>query len=152
MGLIRSFIAIELPEEIRLELARLEDSLKSGGISFVKWVNPLGIHLTLKFLGNVAPAMVAKITTAMAEVAGGRTPFRLEVGRLGIFPNIRQPRLAWVGVEGEVDKLAKLQRQIDASLSLLGFPKEQRPFTPHLTLGRLRDRASTRQRQQFGEL
>ncbi len=149
---IRCFIAVELPEEIRLELAHLEDSLKSGVTSFVKWVDPQGIHITLKFLGNVAPDKVSEITEAVAEAAEGLSPFHLEVSGLGAFPNVKQPRVAWVGIKGEVEKLVNLQQRVDSNLSPLGFPKESRPFSPHLTLGRLRERTSPRERQSFGEL
>jgi 2'-5' RNA ligase len=71
---------------------------------------------------------------------------------LGAFPNAKQPRVAWVGIKGEVDKLMSLQQRVDANLSPLGFPKESRPFSPHLTLGRLREKTSPRERQHLGEL
>jgi 2'-5' RNA ligase len=150
--LLRCFIAVELPEKIRLELAHLEGSLKSEVTPFVKWVDPQSIHLTLKFLGNVAPDKVTEITEAVTEAARGISPFDLEVGGLGAFPNAKQPRVAWVGIRGEVDKLMSLQQRVDSNLSPLCFPKESRPFSPHLTLGRLREKTSPRERQHLGEL
>jgi 2'-5' RNA ligase len=149
---VRSFIAIELPEEIRSRLARLRGELEREEHTFVKWVVVGGIHLTLKFLGNIPFKRVAEITRAMEEAARGSSPFRLEVSNLGAFPNLRQPRVFWVGIGGEVDRLSSLQRSIDSALASLGFAKEERPFTPHLTLARVRQGASPGQRKSFGEL
>jgi len=152
MEQIRSFIAIELPDELKLKLAQLEDRLKSHRQPWVKWVSPNGIHLTLKFLGNIAADRTEEITKAMAEATQGISPFQLEVKELGVFPNLRRVQVAWVGISGEVDKLSQLQKRIEANLTPLGFAPELRPFTPHLTLARLRDQASPDERQRFGQL
>jgi 2'-5' RNA ligase len=152
MEQIRSFIAIELPDELKLELTRLETRLKSAKQPWVKWVNPEGIHLTLKFLGNIAADMTREITRAMEEAVQGISPFHLEVRELGVFPNLRRVQVAWVGISGEVDKLSQLQKRIETALTPLGFAPESRPFTPHLTLARLRDQASPDERQRFGQL
>jgi 2'-5' RNA ligase len=152
MEQIRSFIAIELPDELKLELTRLEARLKSAKQPWVKWVNPEGIHLTLKFLGNIAADRTGEITRAMEEAVQGISPFHLEVRELGVFPNLRRVQVAWVGISGEVDKLSQLQKQIETALTPLGFAPESRPFTPHLTLARLRDQASPDERQRFGQL
>jgi 2'-5' RNA ligase len=152
MEQIRSFIAIELPNELKLELTRLETQLKSAKQPWVKWVNPEGIHLTLKFLGDIAADMTGEITRAMEEAVQGISPFHLEVRELGVFPNLRRVQVAWVGISGEVDKLSQLQKRIETALTPLGFVPESRPFTPHLTLARLRDQASPDERQRFGQL
>jgi 2'-5' RNA ligase len=152
MEQIRSFIAIELPDELKLELTRLETRLKSAKQPWVKWVNPAGIHLTLKFLGNIAADMTGEITRVMEEAVQGIPPFHLEVRELGVFPNLKRVQVAWVGISGEVDKLSQLQKQIETSLTPLGFAPESRPFTPHLTLARLRDQALPDERQRFGQL
>jgi 2'-5' RNA ligase len=152
MEQIRSFIAIELPDELKSELVRLEARLKSGGQSGVKWVDPYGIHLTLKFLGSIAVDRVEGITRAMEEAARGISPFRLEVKELGVFPNFKRVQVAWVGISGEADKLVQLQKRIESNLAPLGFAPESRPFTPHLTLARLRNQASLEERQRFGQL
>lgn len=149
---IRSFIAIELPDELKAELARLQDKLKSGRISGAKWVDPYSIHLTLKFLGNIVEETVGKVTEAMEAAAEGASPFSLEVKELGVFPNLNRVQVVWVGVVGEVDKLAKLQQSIDSNLTPLGFAPESRPFTPHLTLARMRNEASLTERQKWGQL
>ena len=92
MEQIRSFIAIELPDELKLELAQLEARLKLGEQSWVKWVDPYSIHLTLKFLGSIAADRVGEITRAMEEAVQGIPPFHLEVKDLGVFPNLRRVR------------------------------------------------------------
>jgi 2'-5' RNA ligase len=149
---IRSFIAIELPEEAKEGLTRLEKELERDEHKFVKWVDPGGIHLTLKFLGNIPSKRVAEITEAIEEAAQGISPFHLEISGLGAFPNLRQARVFWVGIGGEVDKLSRLQQNIDSALAALGFTKEERPFVPHLTLARIRQGASPPERRSFGEL
>jgi len=148
---IRSFIAIELPSGIKAELASIEERLKIRPYSFVKWVDPEGIHLTLKFLGNVASTTVPEIAEALTKVAQRISPFNLQMGGLGAFPNLRRPQVIWVGIGGEVEKSAILQRDIDAALAPLGFPPESRSFSPHLTLGRLREGASPQERQKLGQ-
>ncbi len=152
MEQIRSFIAIELPDELKLELIQLEARLKLGKQPWVKWVNPNSIHLTLKFLGNIAIDRTGEITRAIEEAVQGISPFHLEVKELGVFPNLRRVQVAWVGISGEVDKLSQLQKRIETTLTPLGFAPESRAFTPHLTLARLRDQASLDERQRFGQL
>lgn len=152
MEQIRSFIAIELADELKGELARLQDKLKSGRPSGVKWVDPYSIHLTLKFLGNIVEETISKITEAMEAAAQEVSPFHLEVKEPGVFPNLNRVQVAWVGLGGEADKLAKLQQRIDSNLIPLGFAPESRPFTPHLTLARMRNEVSLAERQKFGQL
>jgi 2'-5' RNA ligase len=152
MEQIRSFIAVELPDELKLALTRLQTQLKTGSQAPVKWVDPYNIHLTLKFLGDISTDMVGKITVVIEEAAGGIPPFRLEVKGLGVFPSFKRVQVVWVGVTGEVEQLSRLQRRIDSGLASLGFAPESRPFTPHLTLARVRDRATPQERQNLGQL
>ncbi|MFC1939853.1 RNA 2',3'-cyclic phosphodiesterase [Chloroflexota bacterium] len=152
MEQIRSFIAIELPDGLKLALGQLELELKSGKQPPVKWVDTESIHLTLKFLGNIGTDRVGEITKAMEEAARGIPPFHLEVGGLGVFPNLKRVQVVWVGIKGEVEKLSRLQQRIESNLAHLGFTPESRPFTPHLTLARLRNQASLDERQRFGQL
>ena len=152
MEQVRSFIAIELPDELKAGLTRLQAKLKLGKPTGVKWVDPYSIHLTLKFLGSVAVDRIGEITTAMEAAAQGISPFHLEVKGLGVFPNLRRVQVAWVGLGGEVDKLGQLQQRIESNLAHLGFTPESRPFTPHLTLARLRNETSLGERQRFGQL
>jgi len=108
--------------------------------------------LTLKFLGNIPFRQVAEVTKAIEEAAQGVAPFHLEISGLGAFPNLKQPRVLWVGIGGEIDTLLRLQQNIDSVLASLGFAKEERPFMPHLTLARIRQGASPMERKNFGEL
>jgi len=149
---IRSFIAVELPEEVTEGLARLRNELERDEQRFVKWVDTGGIHLTLKFLGNIPFKQVTELTKAIEEAGRGISPFRLEISGTGVFPNLKQVRVFWVGIGGEVDKLSRLQQNIDSVLAALGFAKEERSFVPHLTLARIRQGASPSERRSFGEL
>jgi 2'-5' RNA ligase len=149
---IRSFIAIELPEAVKTGLQQLQTELTLAQYSFVKCVSPEGIHLTLKFLGNISPQKVAEITRVMEQASQVVSPFQLHITEVGAFPNMRRPRVLWVGIKGEVDKLTGWQQRIDEGLVPLGFAKEARPFTPHLTLARLRENCSPGDRLHFGEM
>ena len=152
MEQIRSFIAIELPDEVKLEIANLQAQLKSGLSFGFKWVDPNSIHLTLKFLGNVAQDKIEEVTEALKAAAEGITPFRLKIKDLGVFPNPRRIQVVWVGMSGEIDKLVKLQKQVDLNLTSLGFTPESRPFVPHLTLARVRAQLMPAEGQKFNEL
>ena len=150
MELVRSFIAIELPADVRAGLASIEEKLKVRRHSFVKWVDPESIHLTLKFLGSVSGETIPEIVEAMSLVAQPVSPFTLQIGGTGAFPNWQRPQVVWVGVGGEMGRLTTIQRELEAALSPLGFPPESRPFSPHLTLGRLRERVTPEDRRRFG--
>lgn len=151
MALIRCFIAVELPREVKLELAELETTLKSRSLA-VKWVDSEGIHLTLKFLGEVPEEQIDEITLAMEEATQEVSPFQLRLRGAGAFPNMNRVQVLWVGVEGELDKLLELQKRVDDNTAQLGFPKENRAFSPHLTLGRVRNEAELAERQKLGKL
>ena len=150
MELVRSFIAIELPADVRSELTSIEEKLKVRRHPFVKWVDPESIHLTLKFLGSVSGETIPEIVEAMSLVAQPVSPLTLQIGGTGAFPNWQRPQVVWVGVGGEMGRLTTLQRELEAALSSLGFPPESRPFSPHLTLGRLRERVTPEDRRRFG--
>ncbi len=152
MEQIRSFIAIELPEAVKSALAGLQSRLKSGGNYSVKWVDPLSMHLTLQFLGNITPDKLKGITEVMEKAAKGISPFYLEVKELGVFPDLKRVRGIWVGLSGDLDKLKELQQHIESNLVPLGFTPENRAFAPHLTLARVRDQASLEERQNLGQL
>jgi 2'-5' RNA ligase len=149
---IRSFIAIELPEEVKTGLQQLQTELTLPQYSFVKCVAPEGMHLTLKFLGNISAQKMTEITRVMEQSSQGVSPFQLQITEVGAFPNMKRPRVLWVGIKGEVDKLVDWQQRIDNGLVPLGFAKEARPFTPHLTLARLRDNCSPGDILHLGEI
>jgi RNA 2',3'-cyclic 3'-phosphodiesterase len=136
---LRVFIAIELPEEIKSELVKLIESLKKPRFSFVRWVNPHSIHLTLKFLGNVNPGKVTEISNVIESAANKFRKFQVEISGLGFFPNPRRPRVFWIGVGGDMASLIGLQKDIDSGTEKLGFPGEKRQFSPHLTLARINE-------------
>jgi 2'-5' RNA ligase len=149
---IRSFIAIELPEAVKKGLQQLQSELTLPRYSFVKCVAPEGIHLTLKFLGNISAQKVTEVTGVMEQASQGVIPFKLQITEVGAFPNMRRPRVLWVGIKGDVDKLVGWQQRLDNGLVPLGFAKEARPFTPHLTLARLRENCSPGDTLHFGEM
>jgi 2'-5' RNA ligase len=150
--LIRSFIAIELPELVKQELTALESTLKKRCAQVVRWVDPQAIHITLKFLGDVASDRIDEINMAIDEATQGLSPFRLELQEVGAFPNLNRVQVVWVGTKGELDKLAYLQKQIEVNTEQLGFPREERTFTPHLTLGRVRNYTSPDDRKKLGQI
>ena len=152
MALIRAFIAVELPEELKKELAELEAQLKKNTPPVVKWVDPNSIHITLKFLGEISTDSIDELMRAIEEAARGIQPFQLEVRELGAFPGLDRAQVLWVGIKGAVEKIAQLQKRIEANTAQLGFSRESRAFTPHLTLGRVRDEARPNDRQRLGKL
>jgi 2'-5' RNA ligase len=152
MEKIRAFIAIELSGDVKRTLTRFQNKLKSGCQAPVRWTDPEGTHLTLQFLGDIDSDFTGKVTAAMAEAADGIHPFHLSVSGLGVFPEPKRVRVVWVGLTGDLEILGQLQKRIESALSPLGFPAEARPFTPHLTLGRVRDNARPDERQSLGQL
>ena len=120
----------------------LIQGLRAADLTGVRLVDPDGVHLTLKFLGNVDSSRVPALTDALDAVGEGAVPFALHLRDVGVFPDRRSPRVLWAGVSGDTEALAALARRVDDACANVGFPREQRPFSPHLTLARLRDRAS----------
>jgi len=131
---MRLFIAVNLPSDERDRLQREAGVLRAARLP-VRWVSADALHLTLKFLGEVADARVPEIEQAMTRVAGELPPFELELRGLGAFPNLRTPRVVWVGVHAPPE-LARLAGGVEDAMAGLGYPHEDRPFSPHLTLGR----------------
>jgi RNA 2',3'-cyclic 3'-phosphodiesterase len=149
---IRSFIAIELPGDVKKALTRLQGRFKSGDSGQVKWVEPENLHLTLHFLGNIPTDAVSPIITALEQAAAGTRHFQLDVGGLGVFPDLRRVQTIWVGLAGDLDKLDKLYKDIGANLTPLGHKPETRPFSPHLTIGRVRDFARPEERAALARM
>lgn len=152
MESVRSFIAIELPDTVRSILSQLQNELKRSELSFIKWVNPTGIHLTLKFLGNISVDSIPEISRAISETAGKTAHFSLELGEPGAFPSLHNPRVLWVGLRGDIASLSALQKEIERALIPLGFPPEKKVFSPHLTLGRIREKLSPTNRNRLEEI
>lgn len=150
MEQIRAFVAIELSESTKEGLSAVMGKLQPSKHRCVKWVSPGGMHLTLKFLGNIYTDQVPGITEAIVSCTRGVRPFDIQLGMPGAFPSLQQPRVIWIALTGDIQRLKELQKDIDNALSHFGFEHEKRPFKPHLTLGRLRDGASSGDRERIG--
>jgi 2'-5' RNA ligase len=144
---IRAFIAFELPQSVLSSVRSVQDRLRSFGFQ-IRWVPPVNIHLTLKFLGDIQTADVEKIGNAVTRSVADATPLSLFVEGVGVFPDMRRPRVLWLGISGQLDALKQLQKRLEVQLSLSGYPKERRPFRGHLTLGRIKGKIDT-QKLQF---
>lgn len=138
-GTIRAFLAVEMPEAVTVALGELVGALSAANLRRVRLVRPEGIHLTLRFLGDIDEGQVGPITDAVSRIVETRSPSAVELGNVGAFPNPERPRVLWVGLAGETGPLRRLYGDIAECLVPLGFEKETRPFYPHLTLGRIRD-------------
>ncbi len=145
---VRAFVAIELSTQAREALGELVQALSRARLRGVRLVRPEGVHLTLKFLGVVQVAQVDAITSALARVASAHTPFVLGLSGAGVFPERSAPRVLWVGIEGDVGPLRSLQRDVEAALEALGFPREERGFQPHLTIGRIKEGTPPAERRE----
>lgn len=134
---MRIFIALELPAEIKTALGKLQNELRATHAD-VGWTKLENFHLTLKFLGEVEPQKIAAITKICEEVAATTPQFSLRLNDVGVFPNVKNPRVLWAGIEGDTNLVNLLHKNLDENLYTLGFAKETRPFNPHLTLGRIK--------------
>lgn len=142
---MRLFLAMDLAPEIRASLAALLDELRPT-TDAVRWVKPEGLHVTLKFLGETPEPKLPEISAGLAPVKSTR-PVEMSFRGLGFFPSERQPRVFWVGIEA-TPNLAELAEEIEQKLAALGFARENRPFHPHLTLGRYRSLDRRRRLQE----
>ena len=138
-GTIRTFIAIELPDHIIESFIEIQNSLKSQRFK-IRWSKPENIHLTLKFLGNIQHDDVEKIINVMNESFIRFTPISIAAKGTGAFPGLARPRIVWVGIGDGKKELACLQDTLSENLEKIGFPKDDRPFKGHLTIGRVKSR------------
>ena len=145
--MIRTFLAIELSSELHTALTTLQQKLQrlltydspfKESRSPIQWVNPKSIHLTLKFLGDIDESKVSSIQQAIDTIGKGHGPFSVNVQGMGAFPNFQYPRVLWVGFSGNIEPLQLLAQEVEQALEPLGFAREERPFTPHLTLARVK--------------
>jgi 2'-5' RNA ligase len=138
MSRTRTFIAVDIGEDIRDNAIALQQSLAKSGAS-VKWVSPDSIHITLLFLGEVDDRSLHTICRAVKEIAAAEPPFALRVSGLGAFPTLRRPKVAWAGIVDGAEQLRRLYDKLEAKLLDMGcYRKEEREYTPHLTLGRVK--------------
>lgn len=147
--MLRSFIAIRIPTEIQTtilrETANLRQFLKKP---LIRWVPQENIHLTLKFLGDVSPANLESLAHHLAPELNQLPTFDIRVGGMGAFPNPRRARILWIGMEAPKE-LAAVAQAVESVASRLGFTRETRPFSPHLTIGRVNQHASGNDLQQI---
>jgi 2'-5' RNA ligase len=135
--LIRSFLAIELPKPILRKIEEVEGDLRSTHAD-VRWVSPEKIHLTLKFFGNIEESRIDLIFKSIEEPIRDALPFSVRVRGAGAFPSLKNPRVVWMGLADGKEMLISLQKQIEDRLEKIEFEPEDRPFQPHLTLGRMK--------------
>ena len=145
---IRTFVAIELDDSVKAHISAAIDTLRREPIDNLRLVRPEGVHLTLKFLGDIDRERVQKVAEVMESAAGRHAAFDLTLGAPGVFPNARRARVLWLGVEGDLQPLRLLQASVEEALTGIGFPAERQPFNPHLTIGRMRHRASRDDRRR----
>jgi RNA 2',3'-cyclic 3'-phosphodiesterase len=144
MSVIRAFIAIDLSPEIRRRLEGVSKQLKDRMVDVpIRWVPVENIHLTLMFLGDVSINNLEMLKKILQNEVAAHHAFEFSVGGLGAFPNTRHPRVLWVGVEAPAE-LSSIQRGIETSVSRLGYAREDRPFSAHLTLGRVSRNATSK--------
>ncbi len=134
---MRTFIAIELPKEIKDALARLQEKLKSTGAD-VKWVEPDNIHLTLKFLGEIDEQKLDKIALILENIAKDKSSFHICISSIGAFPRNSSPRVIWVGIDKGDKETKEIAKQLEEKIQKIGIPKEDRSFSSHITIGRTR--------------
>ncbi len=142
MSLLRAFIAIEIPPEIKKTIASEIASLHDSAGRAVRWVTTENIHLTLKFLGEISPASVELLSQALQAECEQHTPFEIAVSGLGCFPNSHRPRIIWIGLKIPPE-LNRLQHRLETATARMGYAAEDKPFSPHLTIGRIREQATS---------
>jgi len=149
MSLLRAFIAVEIPSGIHQAIEKQSAPIQAAlHASQVRWVPMKNIHLTLKFLGDVSPANLEMLEQMLCAEVGQHPEFELEFGGLGAFPSPKRPRVIWIGIQAPAG-LEALQHGIEAATATLGYPVEQRPFSPHLTIGRVKQSTGSTDMQQI---
>lgn len=149
---MRTFVAVELPLALKERLQQLQKDVQQAlGENIVRWTKPENLHLTLRFLGATSDEQRAAVISDLRRITGSQAPIPLSLQGLGSFPNPRHPKILWIGFGGSLDALARLQSQIEAAVQNAGFDPETRPFSPHLTIGRVKRSASSSQIRTAGE-
>jgi 2'-5' RNA ligase len=148
MTLLRVFIAVEIPLSIRQAIRDNTESMREALGSLIRWVPTENMHLTLKFIGDVSPANVELLSQMLTAETKGSAPFQMQIGGLGSFPGSRRARVIWIGIQAPPG-LASLQHGIESATTRLGYEPETRPFSPHLTIGRVRQQVSAGEQQQI---
>ncbi|MBM2838384.1 MAG: 2',3'-cyclic phosphodiesterase [Deltaproteobacteria bacterium] len=137
MAKIRAFIACDIPEALLEKISSIQEKLK-GLDAEVSWTKVSSIHLTIRFLGDIEEGLVDKVDAAIKEASIGQPPFDINIKGSGVFPNLKHPRVIWLGIDDGAKGLTNLQQGFEDGLKALGFEPEEREFRPHLTLGRVK--------------
>ena len=137
----RVFIAIPLPISVTQSLSQIQHHFQS--VRSIRWAKPAHMHLTIQFLGDTSQSTIAAMTAGLNQTGADHSPFELQVAGLGAFPNLKRPRIIWAGLSGDLKTLHKLHKAITQVTSEFGVTPEARPFTPHITLGRVKKRVTT---------
>jgi len=148
---IRAFVAVDVSDELRRQVARVQATLRPVARD-AKWIDPKLCHLTLKFLGYVPSAALPGIADACRAAVAGTRPFELHFGGVSAFPQERQPRVLWIGLSAGLDELSSLQQSVAQRLAGVGFAPEERTFSPHLTVGRFRQPPRGAEAAAIGEV
>ena len=148
---IRAFLAVRLPDDVTDALGHLADEMARARVGGLKPVRPHNIHLTLKFFGNINARQVDSIVDTVTHTVKSIRPFTLRLGNVGAYPNIRSPRVLWVGLDGDVAPLLDAHRQIETALKQVSIRSDSREFSPHLTIARIRDRTTHNERRRAAE-
>jgi 2'-5' RNA ligase len=152
MPVYRAFIAIELPIDFQRQLERISRDMQAKLRNFpIKWVPIDSIHITIKFLGDISTSNLEVLTGILAGEVSRHQQFTISSGDLGAFPNLRRPRVIWVGIQAP-DNLNALQKGVETGMDELGYPPEDRPYSPHLTLARIANDATPDMVKQIGTL
>ncbi len=136
---MRLFIAIHLPNVVKAAIEDAFAPVARGRPRGLRFVKPDNIHLTLKFLGDTDEELLPDLTGGLEDIARGYAPFSLAIEGAGAFPNLKRPRVFWVGVGGEIEMISALAKDVDDACTGLDFPREKRAYSPHLTVARVKD-------------
>ncbi len=137
MKSIRAFIAINLPPPVKELASHIREQFRDCGRT-IRWVDPKNVHLTIKFLGDIPKEKIESVGKAIEKAVENIQPFRMEIDGMGTFPNLRHPRVLWMGVKEPSETLVQMETRISSNLATLGFEREKKKFSPHITLGRVR--------------
>lgn len=140
---MRIFVAIEISEDAKSVIAGLQNKLRDADAD-ASWTRPENIHLTLKFLGEVSESLIAEVAKVCLKCAADFHYLDFTLSGVGAFPDPRQPRILWVGLRGDLGPLVQLQKELDEGLSRIGFEPDRKPFSAHLTMGRVKSRRNSR--------
>lgn len=139
---MRAFLALEIPTEIRNYFSVIMDRLRSSGAA-IRWEHESKLHITMKFLGEVDPGRIESLSASLIPSIPKIDKFSVLFDTLGVFPNRRNPRIVWIGCKTHDPSLDALFQSIESEAAACGWMKEERPFHPHVTLGRIRDSSGT---------